>query len=116
MRIVCDRPALSVQKFFHFSGVDPATGLYQFATAQGDYSTPDNVADKTVLISGDPAFLRRSSNTFRYKGFELDVVVPVVKQKGPIILRIYLLLVQYERTRTLVAALAKAGHLPDSRV
>ncbi|WP_316834943.1 SusC/RagA family TonB-linked outer membrane protein [Pedobacter nutrimenti] len=75
---------LSAIKVYHFLGVDPATGVYQFEDRNGNpTSTPDPVLDKTVLLDVAPKFYGGFQNAFTYKGFQLDILFSVVKQIAP---------------------------------
>lgn len=72
---------VTIIKAFSFSGVDPATGIYQFADKNGNItSMPDPIADRTVLINTDPRFYGGFANSFRYKSFELDLLFQFTKQ------------------------------------
>lgn len=74
---------ITITRVYHFLGVDPATGVYQFADSHGrPTSTPSASMDKTVIINNSPTFYGGFENNFRYKGFELDVLFQFVKQKG----------------------------------
>ncbi|THU34736.1 SusC/RagA family TonB-linked outer membrane protein [Niastella caeni] len=75
---------INVQKAFHLLGVDPATGVYQFANKDGSAtSSPDYSTDRTVIINTLPKFYGGFQNSFRYKGFQLDILFQFVKQIGP---------------------------------
>jgi TonB-linked SusC/RagA family outer membrane protein len=68
-------------RVYHFLGVDHATGVYQFEDRNGNpTTTPDNVLDRTVLINLAPKFYGGISNSFSYKGFQLDFLFSFVKQ------------------------------------
>jgi TonB-linked SusC/RagA family outer membrane protein len=72
---------LSVLPVYHFLGVDPATGAYQFADKNGNPTfSPNNPEDKTTIIDLAPKFYGGFNNTFSYKGFQLDVMFSFVKQ------------------------------------
>ncbi|HWW42753.1 SusC/RagA family TonB-linked outer membrane protein [Pedobacter sp.] len=74
---------LSAIKVYHFLGVDPATGIYQFADHNGNpTSTPDPTLDATVLLDAAPKFYGGIQNSFFYKGFQLDFLFSFVKQIG----------------------------------
>jgi TonB-dependent starch-binding outer membrane protein SusC len=74
---------LTIIHGLHFLGVDPATGTYQFADSHGHpTSSPDFSTDATVLINTSPKFYGGFQNSFRYKGFEFDLLFQFVKQKG----------------------------------
>ena len=73
---------ITVKKFFHFLGVNPATGIFLFTDSHGTpTSSPSNIMDNTVHINSAPKFYGGVVNNFRYKGIELDVLVQFVKQK-----------------------------------
>jgi TonB-linked SusC/RagA family outer membrane protein len=74
---------LGVQKAYRFMGVDPATGIYQFADDEGKpTSTPNPLTDRTVLISTLPEFYGGFQNSIRYKGFQADFLFQFVKQRA----------------------------------
>jgi TonB-linked SusC/RagA family outer membrane protein len=75
---------VTVQKVYHFLGVDPATGVYQFASKSGPTSSPVYGTDNTVLINTLPKFYGGFQNSFNYHGFELDILLQFVKQIGPV--------------------------------
>ncbi|WP_316834738.1 SusC/RagA family TonB-linked outer membrane protein [Pedobacter nutrimenti] len=72
---------LSAVRVYHFLGVNPATGLYQFADHNGNpTSKPDPSLDATVFIDQAPKFYGGFQNSFSYKGFQLDFLFSFVKQ------------------------------------
>ncbi|MDR3715797.1 MAG: SusC/RagA family TonB-linked outer membrane protein [Puia sp.] len=73
---------LSVQKVFHFLGVDPATGEYQFASKSGPTFSPTFGTDNSILVNTSPRFYGGFSNTFNYNGLQLDILFQCVKQTG----------------------------------
>ena len=73
--------SLFIKKVYHFTGVNPQTGLYSFATknANGTPSTPqDQVVSKPITQK----FYGGILNSFSYKGFQLDVFIQYVSQLG----------------------------------
>jgi len=80
---------LSVIQGYKFVGVNPTTGLYQFLTANGTPTynpvagTASQGGDYKVLGNLDPKFYGGLSNTFNYKGLQLDVFLQFTKQMGP---------------------------------
>ena len=66
---------LNIVKLFHYTGVDPATGIYQ-------YSGTSNPTDKNIIEDLTPKFYGGLSNTFSYKRFELSFLFQFVKQNG----------------------------------
>lgn len=72
---------LSAIYVYHFLGVDPATGVYQFADKNGKPTlTPNSITDKNVIVDLAPKFYGGFQNTFSYKGIQLDVLFSFVKQ------------------------------------
>lgn len=78
--LVIGKP-LSIQKVFHFEGVDPATGQYAF-TSSTDRFNPDYNADRNEVINTLPKFYGGFQNTITYKSFRLDFLFQFVKQTG----------------------------------
>jgi hypothetical protein len=72
---------LSINKALIFLGIDPATGLYQFAAKGGGLtSRPSIFNDPTTLINIDPKFYGGFQNTIRYKQFEIEALFQFIKQ------------------------------------
>jgi TonB-dependent starch-binding outer membrane protein SusC len=73
---------------YHFLGVNPTTGVYQFSDGHGGVTpTPDTAANpltttETKLINTAPKFYGGFENSFQYKGFGLDILFQFVKQLG----------------------------------
>jgi len=75
--------SLGAFKVYHFMGVDPATGIYQFADKNGNpTSTPNDPTDRTVIIDPMPKFYGGLQNTIRYRSFQLDVLFSFTRQTG----------------------------------
>jgi TonB-linked SusC/RagA family outer membrane protein len=72
--------SLNIRKLYHYTGVDPQTGLYTFLDV--DSSGTYNSKDRTVIKDFGRKFFGGLLNTFRYKGFQLDVMFQFVKQEG----------------------------------
>ncbi|UFH36534.1 SusC/RagA family TonB-linked outer membrane protein [Flavobacterium acetivorans] len=70
---------LNIVKVYNFTGLDPATGLYQFEDFNGDgvLSAKD---DKKYLSDLNPAFYGALQNQLHYKGLQLDFLFQFVKQ------------------------------------
>jgi len=84
-QLVLGQP-LSIIKTYHFLGIDPSTGLYEFSDGRGGatttpYANP-SIA-QTSLINTSPKFYGGFQNSFHYRGFELDVLFQYVSQIGP---------------------------------
>ncbi len=78
-----DGRPLGVIKVYHYTGVDPVTGLYTVAGADSKpTSTPDPAKDMTVYIDLNPAFYGGLQNSISYKGLALDFLFQFVKQKA----------------------------------
>jgi len=72
---------LSAERVYHFLGVDPETGIYQFADKSGNAtSKPDPYSDKTVLVDFAPEFYGGFQNSLSCHGFQLDFLFSFVKQ------------------------------------
>ncbi len=72
---------LSIQKVFHYTGVDPATGEYTFASTTDKFN-PDYNADRNTVVNTSPKFYGGFQNTVSYKSFRLDFLFQFVKQTG----------------------------------
>jgi TonB-linked SusC/RagA family outer membrane protein len=71
--------SLFTQKLFHYTGVDPTTGIYTFATKSGNGVPvyPDDLqSDKQIAQT----FFGGFRNTFTYGGLQLDIFFQFVKQ------------------------------------
>ena len=77
------QPFAGVVYGFHYMGVDPSTGSYQFADKQGNpTSDPYADLDGNYRVITAPMFFGGLSNTFTYRGFSLDVFLQFTKQMG----------------------------------
>jgi len=71
----------TIRKLFHFTGVDPQTGLYTFEDLDGDGAiTYEN--DRETVKDFNPDFYGGLQNQFIYKGFQLDFLFQFVKQQN----------------------------------
>jgi TonB-dependent starch-binding outer membrane protein SusC len=74
---------LTVVKAFHFTGVNPQTGVYQFQDIDKDGSSvptfPSDLAAKKKVAQD---FYGGFSNNLQYKGWQIDVFFQFVKQTG----------------------------------
>jgi TonB-dependent starch-binding outer membrane protein SusC len=74
---------LTILKLVHSLGVDPQTGLFQFADKNGHItSTPSFPDDYTVIKDLAPAFYGGCSSQLKYKGLSLTLFFQFVKQQG----------------------------------
>jgi len=75
---------ITIYKVFHYLGVNPQTGLYQFASAGGGAtSNPNPSTDQTYEVNRAPKFYGGLSSSFTYKKFELDLLFAFTKRLGP---------------------------------
>lgn len=67
---------------YDYLGVDPDTGLPTFRTADGEVTNlpPTTLAGRTRPLAALPKYSGGISNTFSYKGFDLDVLFQFTKQ------------------------------------
>ncbi|MFS2185604.1 SusC/RagA family TonB-linked outer membrane protein [Mucilaginibacter sp. Mucisp84] len=73
--------SLYIKKLYHFTSVDPQTGLYNFedVNKDGRITNPaDIVGNKEIAQKYYGGF----QNSFSYKGFQLDIFFQFVKQTG----------------------------------
>ena len=72
---------LSIQNKWHWTGVDPLTGINTFEDVNGDglISSP---ADLQAILNVAQKYYGGISNNFSYKNFELDFFIQFVKQIG----------------------------------
>ncbi|SMC88809.1 SusC/RagA family TonB-linked outer membrane protein [Pedobacter africanus] len=70
---------LNISKVYHYTGVDPLTGIYQFKDVNND-GILSAVDDAKTIINRNPKFYGGLGNNFHYRGFELDFLFQFVKQ------------------------------------
>jgi len=73
--------SLSIVKVFHYTGLDSATGTYQFLDADGDGSINYGDDQKTIKDLS-PKYYGGLQNQLRYKNIELDFLFQFVKQEN----------------------------------
>jgi len=73
---------LGVIKAPHFLGVDPATGLYQFADRFGNPTASPSALDANNYYTTLPTLYGGFQNSLRYKSIQVDLFFQFVKQKG----------------------------------
>lgn len=78
-RLIIGQP-INIVKVYHFLGVNPTTGVYQFPDNHGN-PTP-SPTQQTAFINTLPKFYGGFGNTVSYKGFQIDIFVQFVKQIG----------------------------------
>jgi TonB-linked SusC/RagA family outer membrane protein len=79
--------SINIQKLFHYLGVNPSTGSYEFADRNGNpTSNPvpngNPKSDAVIIVNPDPKYYGGFSNTFIYRGFQLDFLFQFTKQIG----------------------------------
>lgn len=72
---------LNIRLLYSFNGVDPQTGIYQFADLNGDgrISSPD---DKQIVADLTPSFFGGLQNELSYGNWRLDFLLQFVKQQN----------------------------------
>jgi TonB-linked SusC/RagA family outer membrane protein len=73
--------SLNITKVFHYTGLDPATGTYQFLDADGDGSVNFGDDQKTIKDLS-PKYYGGLQNQLRYKNIELDFLFQFTKQEN----------------------------------
>jgi len=74
---------ITIMRSYHLIGVNPTTGVYQFATANGTPTySPNPNTDRTVLTNIAPKFTGGFQNSIAYHGFTLDFLFEFRKQTG----------------------------------
>jgi TonB-dependent starch-binding outer membrane protein SusC len=71
---------LNAYRGLHFTGIDPQTGIYQFEDLNKD-GIIDN-EDYDYHGTTDPKYFGGLSNSFSYKGFQLNILLEFRKQLG----------------------------------
>ena len=72
---------LDIQKVYHYTGMNPATGIYEFEDYDGDGQiTAGNDREKVVRTS--PEYFGGLQNSISYKKWNLDFLFQFVKQLG----------------------------------
>jgi TonB-linked SusC/RagA family outer membrane protein len=71
---------LNIVKLYHYTGVDPVTGVYQFEDVNEDGSFDSD--DRQIIKYIGPKFYGGFMNSFTYKGFQLEVFFQFARQTG----------------------------------
>lgn len=77
-RYVIGEP-LNIQKVYHFTGVDPQTGVYTYKDVNGD-GIISSIEDKKTIQNFDPKYYGGLQNQVTYKNWQLDFLFQFVKQ------------------------------------
>lgn len=73
--------ALDIQKVYHYTGMNPTTGIYEFEDYDGDGQiTAGNDRERVVRTS--PEYFGGLQNSISYKKWNLDFLFQFVKQLG----------------------------------
>ncbi|HLS10865.1 MAG TPA: SusC/RagA family TonB-linked outer membrane protein [Flavobacteriaceae bacterium] len=72
--------SLNIQKLYHYTGVDSATGKYTFEDINGDGVL--NAEDQVIIADLSREFYGGWQNNFQYKNWSLSFLFEFVKQKG----------------------------------
>jgi hypothetical protein len=73
--------SLFIKYVYHYTGVNPETGIYTFQTTNAD-GNPTAPGDFVISQPVTQKYFGGFQNTFQYKGFQLDVFFQFVKQLG----------------------------------
>jgi TonB-dependent starch-binding outer membrane protein SusC len=82
--------SINIRRLYHYTGIDPETGLYTVEDANGDGQI-STAGDLTAFVDLSPKYYGGLSNQFTYKNWSLDVLFQFVKQQGSDILSSYLI-------------------------
>lgn len=74
--------SLFTQKRFHYVGVDNQTGVYQFQDVDSNGTGTDFPADLQALKKLTQKYYGGINNRLKYKSFELNIFLQIVKQTG----------------------------------
>ncbi|TDE29293.1 SusC/RagA family TonB-linked outer membrane protein [Flavobacterium ranwuense] len=77
---VVGQPINSI-KLYHYTGMNPTTGVYEFEDVNGD-GTITSMGDRKTIADLSPRFFGGLQNQFKYKGFQLDFLFQFVKQQA----------------------------------
>ncbi|MFH6959574.1 SusC/RagA family TonB-linked outer membrane protein [Flavobacterium aquidurense] len=70
---------ITIRKLFHSTGINPQTGIYQFADINGDGQI-SYADDRETVRNFSPKYFGGLHNQFTYKGWQLDFLFQFVKQ------------------------------------
>lgn len=72
---------LAIKKLYHYTGIDPVTGIYTFQDVNKDGFLTFQDDRKTLVYEGIK-YTASFGNTFSYKNFQLDVFFQYVNKTG----------------------------------
>ncbi|HAR74396.1 MAG TPA: SusC/RagA family TonB-linked outer membrane protein, partial [Flavobacteriaceae bacterium] len=73
--------SLGIKKMYHYLGVNPTTGIYEFE----DYNQDGKLTalnDRSYIVDLNPKFYGGLNNSIAYKQWQLDLFMQFVKKKG----------------------------------
>jgi TonB-linked SusC/RagA family outer membrane protein len=70
---------LNIKKVYHYTGIDPQTGIYQFEDYNADGAIT-SVEDKQTIRDLNPKYFGGFQNTITYKNWQLDFLFQFVNQ------------------------------------
>lgn len=73
--------SLNITKVYHYTGLDPVTGIYQFADVNGD-GLITSTEDRKTIQDLTPKYYGGLQNHLRYHSLELDFLFQFVKQEN----------------------------------
>ena len=71
--------SLNIQKLYHFTGLNSATGLYEYEDVNGD-GILSSIDDRQTIVDFTPDYFGGLQNQFTYKQLQLDFLFQFVKQ------------------------------------
>lgn len=72
---------LYIKRAYHYTGVDPQTGLYTFEDVNGD-GNYTSLEDKKTIVDLNPEYYGGLQNSLRYKRWNLNFLLQFVKQQN----------------------------------
>lgn len=74
---------ITIVKVYHYAGVDPATGIYQFYDSHGSLTTnPNYTSDRQYIINMEPKWYGGFSNDFSYGNLSLSFLFQFMVRNG----------------------------------
>jgi hypothetical protein len=71
--------SLNIQKLYHYTGINPETGFYEFGDFNGDGEITSS-DDRDAIIDTSPKYYGGLANQLSYKNWALDFLFQFVKQ------------------------------------
>ena len=72
---------ITITKVYHYLGMNPETGIYEFEDSNGDGVITSN-GDRQKVADLSPKFFGGLENQLQYKNFQLDFLFQFVKQEA----------------------------------